>query len=58
MKKFDSGAALAAEIGCSVQTLKETFDKYNQAAKNGSDEYGKKFYHNVPFDINDQFFVR
>jgi len=31
--------------------------KYSEEAKNGKDEFGKKFFHNTPFDINDSFWV-
>jgi hypothetical protein len=47
MKNFKSGAELAKEMGISTAELKATFDKYNAGAKNKSDEFGKKFFHNV-----------
>lgn len=57
MKKFNSGADFAKELGVSVEKLKETFDQYNAEAKKGTDKYGKKFFTNVPFDVNDFFHV-
>eukprot|EP00357_Protocruzia_adherens_P032291 CAMPEP_0115005468 /NCGR_PEP_ID=MMETSP0216-20121206/19885_1 /TAXON_ID=223996 /ORGANISM="Protocruzia adherens, Strain Boccale" /LENGTH=572 /DNA_ID=CAMNT_0002371791 /DNA_START=126 /DNA_END=1844 /DNA_ORIENTATION=- len=55
MKKFNTGADLAKEMGIDVSVLKNTFEKYNAVAKAGKDEFGKKFYHNAPFDVNDWF---
>jgi succinate dehydrogenase/fumarate reductase flavoprotein subunit len=37
MKKVSSGKDLAAEIGCSVDHLSETFRKYRDCAKKGTD---------------------
>lgn len=57
MKKM-SGKELAKEIGCSDDTLQKTFTSYNAIA-NGKqkDPFGKKFFHNLPFDISDTFHV-
>merc|ERR1719181_1906614 len=57
MKHFDSGAALAAEMGIPTSQLKESFDQYNDYAKKGSDPFGKIYFTNAPFDINDSFYV-
>lgn len=57
MKKM-SGKDLIKEIGCSESTLKKTFDDYNEiAAGNQKDPYGKKFFHNMPFNVDDTFHV-
>jgi flavocytochrome c len=56
MKKL-SGPELAKEIGVSAEKLAETFRKYNEGAKHNKDEFGKKYFHNLPFDINDTFHV-
>ncbi|RIB26862.1 succinate dehydrogenase/fumarate reductase flavo protein [Gigaspora rosea] len=49
---------LAKEIGNSASQLKATFDDYNDIASNKKkDPFGKKFFHNVPITINDQFHV-
>ncbi|CAG8513993.1 11767_t:CDS:2, partial [Scutellospora calospora] len=56
MRKF-SGEELAREIGISVSQLKETFDDYNEIARRKNDPYGKKFFHNTPINVNDQFHV-
>lgn len=57
MKHFKSGAELAKEMGISKSTLDDTFKKYNDVAKSKNDPYGKKFFSNTPFEINDEFFV-
>jgi flavocytochrome c len=57
MKHFKSGADLAKEMGVSKSTLDETFKKYSDIAKSKNDPYGKKFFHNTPFEINDEFYV-
>jgi len=57
MKKFDSGAALAKEMGISSQVLENTFAKYNEVAKSNKDPFGKQFFQNVPFTIKDEFYV-
>lgn len=58
MKRFESGQDLAKEIGCSPETLKATFDKYNAIA-NGEekDPFGKKYFSNGPFTLDDYFYV-
>ncbi|KAF0509120.1 fumarate reductase [Gigaspora margarita] len=57
MRKF-SCETLAKEIGISASQLKATFDDYNEIASNKKkDPFGKKFFHNVPITINDQFHV-
>ncbi|QIW95872.1 hypothetical protein AMS68_001390 [Peltaster fructicola] len=57
MKKL-SGKELAKEIGCSEKDLQKTFTDYNSYADGkAKDPYGKKYYHNGPFDISDTFHV-
>ena len=57
MKKI-TGHELAKEIGCTPEHLQKVFSDYNDIA-NGKkkDPYGKKFFHNFPVDINDDFHV-
>jgi flavocytochrome c len=57
MKKFKSGSDLAKEMNISAEVLKSTFETYSSDAKKGTDQYGKKFFHNVPLDLNDEFHV-
>jgi hypothetical protein len=44
MKRFESGAALALEFGVPLNKLEETFNKYNEVAKNGKCPFGKKVF--------------
>ncbi|KAJ3478465.1 hypothetical protein NLG97_g8573 [Lecanicillium saksenae] len=57
MKKM-SGQELAKEIGCTPDHLQSTFKTYNAIADGKQkDPWGKKFFHNMPLDINDTFHV-
>jgi flavocytochrome c len=57
MKKM-TGQELAKEIGCTPEHLQSTFKAYNEIADGKKkDPYGKKFFHNGPVDINDDFHV-
>jgi hypothetical protein len=42
MKRFDTGEALAKEMGITPSVLKKTFDDYNTSARTKKDPYGKK----------------
>ncbi|PBP18762.1 flavocytochrome c [Diplocarpon rosae] len=57
MKKM-TGKELAKEIGCTPEHLQSTFKAYNDIADGKKkDPYGKKFFHNGPVDIDDDFHV-
>ncbi|KAL4969387.1 putative fumarate reductase Osm1 [Aspergillus stella-maris] len=57
MKKI-SGKQLAKEIGCGEAALQKTFDDYNAIADGKKkDPWNKKFFHNLPFSIDDEFHV-
>jgi flavocytochrome c len=57
MKKM-SGKELAKEIGCSPDHLQSTFKTYNAIADGKQkDPWGKKYFHNLPFDVDDTFHV-
>jgi flavocytochrome c len=57
MKKM-TGKELAKEIGCTPQHLQSTFDAYNDIADGKKkDPYGKKFFHNGPVNVDDDFHV-
>ncbi|CCC08538.1 hypothetical protein SMACR_05782 [Sordaria macrospora] len=57
MKKM-TGHELAKEIGCTPEHLQKTFQTYNAIAEGKQkDPWGKKFFHNMPVDINDDFHV-
>ena len=57
MKQYASGAELAAGLGVPVATLARVFKEYNEAARTGSDVYGKKFFKHAPFEMSDSFHV-
>lgn len=57
MKFYPNGAALAADMGISAKTLEETYNKYNEIAKSKKDPYGKQFFDNAPFRMDDSFWV-
>ena len=57
MKKM-SGKELIKDIGCSEATLQKTFSNYNEIADGKQkDPFGKKFFHNLPFNVDDTFHV-
>ncbi|KAK3393587.1 flavocytochrome c [Podospora didyma] len=57
MKKM-TGKELAKDIGCKPEHLQKTFTTYNAIAEGKQkDPWGKKFFHNGPLDINDDFHV-
>jgi cytochrome b involved in lipid metabolism len=57
MKKM-TGKELAKEIGCGEAALKKTFEEYNLIAEGKKkDPWGKKYFHNLPFSIDDTFHV-
>jgi flavocytochrome c len=57
MKKM-TGKELAKEIVCSPEQLQKSFQTYNAIAEGKQkDPWGKRFFHNLPFDINDDFHV-
>lgn len=57
MRKM-TGKELAREIGCSPDHLQGTFRTYNAIADGKQkDPWGKKFFHNMPLDVDDDFHV-
>jgi len=57
MKYAENGQALAKEMGIPASKLKETLAAYNTVAREKKCPFGKKFFHNVPFEFNDNFWV-
>ncbi|KAK9720614.1 Osmotic growth protein [Basidiobolus ranarum] len=57
MRKFASGEELAKEMGCDPKMLEETFNQYNGYAEKKNDPFGKRFFHNAPFKMNDEYHV-
>ncbi|KAJ2892153.1 uncharacterized protein MKZ38_010186 [Zalerion maritima] len=57
MRKM-TGKELAKEIGCTPDHLQQSFKTYNSIADGKQkDPWGKKFFHNLPLDIDDDFHV-
>ncbi|CAD6502319.1 BgTH12-02554 [Blumeria graminis f. sp. triticale] len=57
MKKM-TGEQLALEIGCTSEHLQSTFNEYNNISEGKKqDPYGKKFFHNTPLQVDDEFHV-
>ncbi len=46
-----------SEMGIPVSKLEDTFSKYNHHGKTNTDPFGKKFFHNLPVEVNDSFYV-
>ncbi|KAF9087031.1 hypothetical protein BGX29_001090, partial [Mortierella sp. GBA35] len=58
MKHYKNGEELAKEIGIPASELQKTFEEYNQiAAGNVKDPWGKKYFHNVPIKMDQDFHV-
>jgi flavocytochrome c len=57
MKHYKSAADLAKDTGMPLKNVEATFASYNEIAKSKKCPFGKKFFHNVPFVTNDQFWV-
>jgi len=57
MRNYKNADALAAEMKIPPSNLNETFNKYNTAAKTGQDEFGKKYFHNTPFEMAEDYNV-
>lgn len=61
LMKALTGEQLAKEMNVPVSKLRETFDEYNEAWKHPEDakknKWGKKYFHSMPWDVNDKFMV-
>ncbi|RPD63819.1 Flavocytochrome c [Lentinus tigrinus ALCF2SS1-6] len=57
MKRFESGEALAKEMGIRPEVLKKTFDDYNQVVRTKKDPFGKKFFTDAEWKMDDYFNV-
>ncbi|OCB85175.1 fumarate reductase [Sanghuangporus baumii] len=57
MKRFESGAALAKEMGIPESTLAKTFADYSAAVKANKDPFGKKFFQHSDWKMDDIFHV-
>ena len=57
MKYFASGYDLAKEMGIPAATLEKTFKVYSEQAKMQKNPFGKKFFQNTGFRMDDYFNV-
>ena len=57
MRMCKGGGELAKEFGVKESVMAKVFSDYNAVAKKGKDEFGKQFYQNMPWDMNDEFAV-
>ncbi|KAM5539775.1 hypothetical protein V8D89_006588 [Ganoderma adspersum] len=57
MKRYESGEALAKDMGISTAVLKKTFDDYNTIARTKKDPFGKKFFADSEWKLDDYFNV-
>ena len=54
MKRYNNSTEFAKDIGISPDVLKKTYDDYNKAAEAKTDKFGKVFFTNAPF-LMDEF---
>eukprot|EP01062_Namystynia_karyoxenos_P061628 TRINITY_DN539_c0_g1_i2.p1 TRINITY_DN539_c0_g1~~TRINITY_DN539_c0_g1_i2.p1 ORF type:complete len:683 (+),score=299.30 TRINITY_DN539_c0_g1_i2:89-2050(+) len=57
MKKYDTGADLAKDMGVSPAVIEKTFADYSRAAETKSCPFGKKVFNNTPVEASDTFYV-
>jgi len=57
MKRYDSGAQMARDMGIPADKLAATFAAYNQAGQKQQDRYGRKYFSNLPYSMDDSFWV-
>lgn len=57
MKRMANGAELAKEMGVSTAVLKKTFDDYNAGEAAKKDAFGKQYFQNGPWSMDDFFHV-
>ncbi|EMD33627.1 fumarate reductase [Gelatoporia subvermispora B] len=57
MKRFENGQELAKEMGIKPEELKKTFDDYNAVVRTKKDPFGKKFFTEGEWTMNDYFNV-
>lgn len=57
MKQYKHGRELAQDMKISPEVLQQTFGIYNRNSTDGKDEFGKKYFDNVPFIMEDHFYV-
>jgi len=57
MKHFKNGNDLAEEMGIDKAQLNKGFEDYNAAARTKKDKFGKKYFNNAEFKMDDSYYV-
>ena len=57
MKLYENSAEFCKATGIDSNQLANTYHKYNEGARQGKDEFGKQFFANVPYEMNDKVAV-
>ena len=57
MQRVEGGDNLAKLFGVSPRRIKDTFEKYNECARTKKCPFGKKFFRNAPWKMDDYFYV-
>eukprot|EP01113_Clastostelium_recurvatum_P024127 TRINITY_DN287_c0_g1_i1.p1 TRINITY_DN287_c0_g1~~TRINITY_DN287_c0_g1_i1.p1 ORF type:complete len:1181 (-),score=481.34 TRINITY_DN287_c0_g1_i1:55-3597(-) len=57
MKRYANAHELAKDMGVPSATIEKTFREYNDIAKSGNCPFGKKYFDNLPFTMDDEFHV-
>lgn len=57
MIHYKNGEALAKGMGVVTATLADTFSAYTKACEEGKDSFGKPFFRNGPWSMEDSFYV-
>jgi flavocytochrome c len=57
MKHFKSGAEVAKEMGIAPSVLEATFKSYNDVMQTKKCPFGKKYFSNGPWQMNDEFYI-
>lgn len=57
MKQYKHANELADDMKILPSALQHTFSMYNKNSTDGKDEFGKKYFDNTPFIMDDHFYV-
>lgn len=57
MKIYQNSRELAEEMSIDTKNLEDTFNKYNESAIKGIDVFGKKYFKNASFTLDDKLYV-
>lgn len=57
MKQYKNGKEMASDIGVTADTLADTFATYNSHCEAKKDPFGKPFFRNGPYRMEDSYYV-